>query len=186
MADKPLTAQTGGTRTHITYKQKMSKSDKYRYVKVIAFPMLILILALISIQSLAGFGTKLVAPMTALMICTCFVCAMWLPSHRSSIFSETYMTVGIYLITLLALRQIIAMMSGVSSEMLMAAFNQALPVTSGSAISGWLQTLMWITAVMTPIGFVGMQGKRVFSFKRKNSKQKFMDQTRGIIQDKGQ
>ena len=131
-------------------------------------------------DSLAGFGTKLVAPLTAIMICMGAICAIILPSHRSSILTETNVTVGIYLITLIALKHIISMMSGISSEMFMAVFNQAIPATSGSAISGWLQTLMWITAVMTPIGFVGMQGKRIFTFKRKASKEKFIEQTRGI------
>ena len=158
----------------------MSRSDLSRYIKAIALPIMIFILSLIAIQALDGFGSKLVAPLTALMICFGVICAIWLPSHRGTILTETNVTVGCYLLALLGLRQIIAMMSGVSSEMLMATFNQALPATSGSAISGWLQNLMWITAVMTPVGFIGLQGKRIFTFKRKNSKERFIDQTRGI------
>lgn len=164
----------------ITYKQKMSGSDLFRYVKAVALPTGVFVLSLVVIQSLAGFGTKLVAPLTGVMWCVGALCCALLPSHRSSILTETHMTIGIYLITLVALKVIIAMMSGVSSEMLMEAFNQAIPTTSGSAVSGWLQSLMWITAVMTPIGFIGMQGKRLFSFRRKKSKEKFMEQTRGV------
>ena len=64
--------------------------------------------------------------------------------------------------------------------MLMASYNQAIPLTSGSTISGYLQTLLWIASVMTPLGFVGMQGKKIYSFRRKASKQKFFEQTRGL------
>lgn len=164
----------------ITYKQKLSRNDIFRYVKAIVLPMGILVLSLIAIQSLAGFGTKLVAPMTAVMIICGLICAIWLPSRRTSILNETYITVGGYLVALLSFKYLISLMSGVSAEMLMDAFDQPLPVTSGSAISGWLQTLMWVTSVMTPFGFIGMEVKRLFTFKRKNSKQRFLDQTRGI------
>lgn len=177
---------TNATGQQITYKQKMSGADLFRYVKAVAFPLAVFVIALIAIQNLAGFGTKLVAPLTGIMWCMGVVCCFLLPSHRTSILKETHMTIGIYLITLVALKYIVAMMSGVSSEMLMEAFNQAIPTTSGSAISGWLQSLMWITAVMTPVGFIGMQGKRVFSFRRKAAKEKFMEQTRGVRSNGGE
>lgn len=167
-------------KTPITYKQNMSGADLFRYMKAVGLPLGIFLLSLLAIQSLAGFGTKLVAPMTAVMWAIGAISAIILPSHRGSILTETHVAIAGYLATLVALKEIIAMMSGVSSEMLMAAFNQAIPVTSGSAISGWLQTLMWITAAMTPIGFVGMQVKRIFSFKRNQSTQKTFDRLRGI------
>lgn len=177
--DSPINA----SRKKITYKQKMSGTDLFRYVKAIALPLGVFVLSLIVISQLAGFGTYLVAPLTGVMWCLGAVACLLLPSHRSSILNETHMTIGIYLITLFALKSIISIMSGVSSEMLMQTFNQSIPTTSGSAISGYLQNLMWITAVMTPVGFVGMQGKKIFTFRRKASKEKFMEQTRGIRQD---
>ena len=78
------------------------------------------------------------------------------------------------------IRELIALVSGVSSEMLMASYNQAIPLTSGSTISGYLQSLLWIASVMTPLGFMGMQAKKIYSFRRKASKQKFFEQTRGL------
>jgi len=180
MANKPQTAQSGHPRPRLTYKQKLSGADLFRFVKAIALPVMIFVLSLIAIQALAGFGAKLVAPLTALMLIIGPVCAIILPSHRSSILTETMATTGIYLVSLMGFKFIISMMSGISSETFMEVFNQSMPVTSGTAISGWLQTLMWITAVMTPIGFVSMQIKRIFTFKRKASKEKFIEQTRGI------
>ena len=180
MSKRQSTNQPGQPRTSLTYKTKMSRSDYGRFVKAIVVPIIILLLSFLAIQELAGFGKKLVAPLTAFMICFGVVCALWLPSHRSTIMKEMDVTIGAYLISLLAFRQVISMMSGVSSEMLMETFNQALPMTSGSAVSGWLQNLMWIDAVLVPIGFIGIQGKRLLSFKRKNNKQTFMDQVRNV------
>ncbi|MBQ7818427.1 MAG: hypothetical protein IJ341_01890 [Bacteroidales bacterium] len=168
------------TGKNIVYRQKMSGGDVFRFVKAVAVPLAIFILSLVVISQLAGFGSKLVAPLTGVMWCVGSLCCLMLPSFRTSILRETHMTIGIYLITLLALKYIIAMMSGVSSEMLMEAFNQAIPVTSGTAIAGTLQTIMWLTAVSTPIGFIGAQGRRLFQFKRKAEKEKFMERTRGV------
>jgi len=77
-------------KSKFTYKQKITKSDFSRYIRAVSLPILIFALSLISIQLLEGFGSKLVAPLTALMICGGVICAIWLPSHRSSILKETY------------------------------------------------------------------------------------------------
>lgn len=166
--------------TKLVYKQKLNRNDILRYIKAIGLPSATFLLALIAIQSLAAFGAKLIAPLTAIMWSVGVICTFLMPSHRSSILTETHVTIGGYLVTLIAIKEIVAMMSGVSSEMMMAAFNQAIPITSGSAISGWLQNLLWIDAVMTPIAYVGMQVKRVFSFRKNNSKEKAFEQLRGI------
>lgn len=168
----------------ITYKQKMSSADIWRYLKAIIFPLSIFILAMFAIEGLAGFGSKLVAPLTGAMWAMGAFSAIMLPSQRGSILSTVHVTIGVYLVTLVVLKRIIVMMSGVSSEMLMAAFNQAIPVTSGTSISGWLQTMIWITAVMTPLGYIGMEAKRIFTFKRRSSKERAMDEIRGIHPNK--
>jgi len=180
---KNLDKKSKNTEDAIVYRQKISKSDIFRYVKAVVFPTGIFVLSIFTISSLAGFGTYLVAPLTGFMWCAGAISAFIIPSQRGSILTETHVTLGVYLLTLLALKQIIALMSGVSSEMLMAAFNQSIPVTSGSAISGWLQSVLWLTAVMTPVSFIGIQAKKVFTFKRR-SKEKFMDQIRGVRKGK--
>lgn len=169
----------------ITYKQKMSGAEVFKYFKAIFLPTLTFFLALFAINTLKGLGTQLIAPCVALMWGMGVVCAILLPSHRSSIMNETYITVGVYLISLVGLTALISLLSGVSSESMMEIFNQSISATSGSAIAGWMQNLLLITAVMTPLGFIGMQGKRVYSFKRKSSKEKFLEQTRGIRKGDG-
>lgn len=167
----------------LSYKQKASKSDMTRYFKAVALPFGIFIIAIFTIYNFAGFGSKLVAPLTGVMWLVGIGCALILPSHRLSILRETHATVAIYLISLSAIRELISMVSGVSSEMLMAAFGQAIPLTSGSAFAGWLQNLLYITALMTPLGFVIMQGKKVYSFKRKGNQKETLAQLRNIRND---
>ena len=164
----------------ITYKQNMSRSDMMRYLKAFALPAGVFILSLLCIDSLAVFGSKLVAPLTAVMWAIGVICAITMPSHRGSILTETHVAIAGYLAAIWALKEIVALMSGVTSEDMMTAFNAAIPLTSGSAISGWLQNMMWIAAVMTPVGFIGMQVKRVFTFRKERSTKKTFEQIRGI------
>ena len=169
----------------LTYRQSVSGADISRYIKAIGLPVGVVLMAMFVISRFAQFGNNLVAPLTGIMWAIGAFCALILPSHRSNILNETHVTIACYLLALAGIRELIALVSGVSAEMLMASYGQAIPLTSGSTISGYLQTLLWISAIMTPLGFVGMQGKRVYSFKRKASKQKFFDQTRSI-RDTGQ
>ena len=164
----------------LTYKQSLSGADVYRYIKAVGLPISVFLLAMFVIARFAQFGANLVAPLCGIMWVIGAACALVLPSHRSTILTETHVTIACYLLALAGIRELIALVFGVSAEMLMASYGQAIPLTSGSTISGYLQTLLWISAIMTPLGFVGMQGKRVYSFKRKASKQKFFDQTRSI------
>ena len=94
--------------------------------------------------------------------------------------NETFITLGSYLIALITFKACISLLSGVSSETLTEALNLSVSATSGSAMTGWMQTLIYITAIMTPVGFIGMQSKRLYSFKRKNSKEKSIERIRGL------
>ncbi len=67
--------------------------------------------------------------------------------------------------------------------MLMATYNQAIPVTSGLAFSGYLQTMLWITTIMTPVGFIFMEVKKVFTMRRKQEAKKFRDRMLGTRQN---
>ena len=137
-------------------------------------------LALFVITRFAQFVSNLIAPLTGIMWAFGALCALLLPSQRVSTLTETNVTIACYLLSMAGIRELIALVSGVSSEMLMASYNQAIPLTSGSTISGYLQSLLWIASVMTPLGFMGMQAKKIYSFCRKASKQKFFEQTRGL------
>lgn len=139
------------TKDKITYKQKMTGNELFGYVKAVALPFFTLLLALFVINNLSGFGTKLVAPLTAVMWCYGIFCSILLPSHRSSIMNETFITLGSYLIALITFKACISLLSGVSSETLTEALNLSVSATSGSAMTGWMQTLIYITAIMTPV-----------------------------------
>ena len=143
----------------LTYQRFQSNTDLSRYLKAIGYPVGIFLLTMFAINRFNLFGVNIIAPMTGIMWLCGVIVAWFLPSHRHDTLKETHITIGVYLISLIVFKELVAKISGVSSEMLMATYNQAIPVTSGQAFSGYLQTMLWITTIMTPVGFIGMQVK---------------------------
>lgn len=169
----------------ITYKQGMSGRELFSYIRAIGVPAGVFLASMFIVSLFGAFGTNLLAPMAGGMWIFGALVALMIPSQRESICNETHMAVLGYLAAMYGLRLLIGIVSGVSNEQLMATYNQAMPTSSGNTIIGFLQTFLWITAVMVPVGFLGMQGKKLFMFRKRMSKQKFMDQLRGI-RDNGQ
>ena len=64
--------------------------------------------------------------------------------------------------------------------MIAASYDQAIPTSTGNAIPGYLQTMLWFVAVLLPVGDISMQVKRLFQFKRNQSLQKTFGQKRGL------
>ena len=168
-----------GTNQRLTYQRAQANADMTRYLKAVAYPAGIFMLAMFVINRFNLFGVNIIAPFTGIMwVCGLFV-AWFLPSHRASTLRETHITIGVYLISLTIFKELVGAISGVSAEMLMATYNQAIPVTSGQAFSGYLQTMLWITTIMTPVGFLGMEVKKVFTMRRNQEAKKYHDRLLG-------
>lgn len=165
---------------NVTYKANTSTQDASRIMKAIAYPAIIMFVSLGVINMFGAFGKNLVAPLVALMWLVGDICALLMPSHRRGICKETLMTIGCYVLALAAFRKLLVLVSGVSTQQLMASIDQAIPLTYNNNVASFLQTSLMITTVMTPIGFFGMQFKRLFTFRKKISQAKFFDQIRSI------
>lgn len=166
--------------SNLTYKSSISSQEFWSYVKAIGIPSLVFIECLFVIIKFGNFGRILLSPMYCLMWGAGTFSALILPSHRQSTIRETITTIGIYGITLYTLRVIIYFLSGISSASLAASFSVAIPETSGNAAMGWIQGLLYIGSIGTPLGFLGAQGQKIFKLKRNANKMKTFNQLRGI------
>ena len=174
-----------GPKKELTYREGTTSNDIFRYIKAIGFPFIIFMLSLFTISRFALFGSKVIAPLSGIMWLFGVFVAFMLPSQRKSVLNETHATIGGYYIGLILIREMIALISGVSSEMLMATYGQAIPITSGTAFSGTLQSIMWATAIFVPFGFITMQGKKVLTLRRKGNKNREIERLRGIRDNGG-
>lgn len=127
-----------------------------------------------------NFGSKIITPLTAAMYVVGAVFAILLPSQRKETTNHTKWFVLGYLAIMFVYKFVIAAIGGVSSDSLAAAFNQSLPVTTGTAIAGWLQNLLWIIAITYPIGFFTMQAKKIPQFIKARNKNQAIRQIRDI------
>ena len=164
----------------VTYKNNTSAQDASKIIKAVAYPAIIMFVGLGIISMFGDFGKNLIAPLVGLMWIVGDLCAFLLPSHRNTVIKETLTTIGCYVLGLAAFRALLILISGVSTQQLMASIDQTIPLTYNNNISSFLQTALMITAVMTPIGFFGMQFKRLLTFRNKVSQAKIFDQLRSI------
>ena len=162
------------------YKEPMTSQEATAYIKAIGYPVLILLLSMFSISVFSGFGTRLIAPLTAAMWGLGVIGALVLKSMRKEILKETLAFIGIYQTTLLGWREAIKLVSNVSTEQIMASYNQVISLNQSSALPGYLQTALWATTILVPAGFLGREATRIYRFTKKTDKNKALNQVRGI------
>lgn len=164
----------------LTYRQGMSQEEFTGYLKAIGIPIVVFVVSLICIGQFGAFGRNIMAPAVSVMWILGAATAWKIPSQRKSTLTETYAAVAGYVLALSLLRWLIGIAATTSSEQLMATFNQPMPVSTGSTISGFLQSMLWIGAFMTPVTVCGAMAKKFITFRRTLSKDKILQQTRGV------
>ena len=166
----------------ITYKQGVTKAELANYTSAIAIPIGLMMLAMVIVSNFGAFGRNIIAPASSVMWLTGALVAWKIPSQRKGTLKETYIAVAGYVCGLFLLKMLIGLAANTSSEQLMASFNQAMPVSTGNTISGFLQSMLWILSFMTPITYLGMMGKKFVTFRRTLTQDKVLQQVRGIRQ----
>lgn len=164
----------------ITYKESMIGRDLSKFIKAIGFPMVAFLITVICINMFGEFGTGLIAPFSAAMWTVGLIVAAVLPSHRKSTLNESVVAITGYCVLLIALRYALQLISGISTEMLVASYGEMITLTGGSAVSGYIQNILWISSVMVPVGFIAMEAKKLFQFRRTLAKNKAFDRIRSI------
>lgn len=163
-----------------TYKQGMTGKELTDYLKAALLPIGVFFLCTFVITQFGLFGKNIVAPASGIMWIAGVVVAFKIPSQRRSTLNETYAMLAGYNLGLYVIRFIIGLAANTSSEQLMATYQQALPMSTGSTISGYLQSMLWILAFITPVTFLTVMGKKFISFRKTAAKNKILEQIRGI------
>ena len=118
----------------ITYKERMTGQDLSKYAKAICFPLVAFAADIWTISSFRAFGTELIAPLSAGIWVSGLITGIILPSHRRTTLNETVIALVGYSVLLMGLRYALQLISGVSTEMLIASYGQLVSLTGGSAV----------------------------------------------------
>lgn len=164
----------------LTYRQNVSRQEAYRIIKAVGCPLAIFALALFTISSFANFGTKLICPASGAMWIMGVIVATAMPSMRNATLVHSMTTITIYFLALLGLKMVLGVVSGVSAEMIAASYNQVIPTATGNTIPGYIQNLLWFTAVLLPVGEISYQAKQFFQFKKTQNREKTFNRVRGL------
>lgn len=136
------------------------------------------------IRAYYNFGKHILCPAVAIMFGVAFVVALILPAQRVEIAKSVKKFVAGYVTIIFLYKFVISAVAGVSAEDLSAAFNQSLPAASGTTIIGWLQTLLWIAAVLAPVKEVSAICSRIGQFYGTKSKNKAIREIRDYRENK--
>lgn len=111
-----------------------------------------------------NFGKYIITIGVAAVLIVSAIVAAILPAQRIECIKDMKKGLALYLTALFGYRFILMAMQGVSAEDLSAALNMSMPAASGTSMSGWLQNVLWIVSILTPVGLVGMQLKKISQF----------------------
>lgn len=167
-------------KNRVTYKQGMTSKELLGYIKAAAIPIGVFFLANIIISQFGAFGKNIISPAVALMCVAGAVVAWKVTSQRKETLNHTYIMVSGYVCGLYLIRLLIGLAANTTSEQLMASYSQAMPVSTGSTIAGYLQSMLWILAFLSPITFLTMMGKKLVTFRKTAAKNKVLEQIRDI------
>lgn len=167
----------------LTYERRNSTKDLSNLVRSALLPAVVFFLSMFSINVFGNFGRLLMAPAIALMWMYGAFCALYLPAHRKAVIQESLAFIFSYNAALLALRQGIAITSGISTQMLAATFSQQVEMSTGNVLPGYLQNVLYIMSMMIPITFAGMQTRRLIQFRRGVNRKRAAERARGVVRD---
>ena len=168
----------------LVYTGSMSSSQIWSYVKIIAFYVLELVAWILIARAYAAFGTKLITPMVSAMYIVGAFTTWYIKEDRESTIKSTKWMVAGYLGALLTYRIIISLVAPVTSDQMSVALNMPIPGASGLAMTGFLQNILWILAIMWPVGFVFMCGKKFVLFHGRQTKEEAFRKVKGIRKNK--
>lgn len=164
----------------VTYKQNISKNELLKLMKAVGLPIAILFFTLLTISAWGEFGFFFFTKMIGLMWIVGVGTATYLSQMREEVLDQTCAFIFFYDAAMLGFKLLISITSGVSGEMISAAMQIASPQPTQNVISGYIPIMMQMSAIMTPIGFIAMQGKRIMQFRKTRSINKEFGRVRGI------
>lgn len=164
----------------LVYEKGISRRDILQVLYDIGLPMGVFSLGLYVISTYAEFGTRLISPVASAMWLIGIAVAIIMPGDRREVIRQTVIACGLYFGAMLLLKYVLAVVSGVSGEMIAASYDQTIPTVSGNILPGVASNAIWAVSFMYPAGFIAMQGKRVFQFRRTRNKTQAMGRARDI------
>lgn len=142
------------TKPRLVYANKKSTELLLKSTKIILLYAIIFVLWIVVARLYANFGTKWIVPSVSAMWIIGAITTYAVPDDRENTVKSTRNAVAGYLLFLFLYRFVIQYISGFSSQELAVSLGINITATAGMAIGAWLQNILLITSVMTPVGYL--------------------------------
>ena len=149
----------------VRYSAVLSKGEIKEDIKIILTYVALIILWYAIDQLYGNFGRKWITLAVGAMWIMGGVTAYLLREEQMETIKHTKTVIAGYLLILLVYRIVISTIASITAEEMAVSLDISIPTVSGQAISGFLQNIFMIIAVMTPIGFLIFCAQKFKNFK---------------------
>lgn len=170
-------------KTKLVYSSKVSKELFKANLKIILLYAIIFIFWIVVVKMYANFGVKWVVPSISAMWIVGAVTTYFVPDDRENTVKSTRNAVAGYLLFLFLYRFVIQYIGNISSAELAVSLGINITATAGMAISSWLQNILLITSVMTPVGYLVWCAQKFKTFNGRETKAGAFDRIKDIRRD---
>jgi len=167
-------------KPNLVYSNTISSRQIIEIVKIVLFYAFELVFWLVVAKLYMNFGTKWITPAVSAMWIMGAITTYFIREERESTIKETKWTILGFLAFLLLYKVVIGLIAPISSEQMGAALNITIPAASGMAAAGFLQNILWIVSVMTPIGFLVWCAQKFRVYHGRATKQEAFQRIKGI------
>lgn len=173
----------GNEKPVLVYSSTISTYQAISIAKIMLFYAFELIFWLVVSKIYLNFGAKWITPAVSAMWIMGALTAYFIPEERENTIKETKWAILGFLAFLFLYKCVIGIIASISSEHMGAALNITIPAASGMAAAGFLQNILWIVSVLTPIGFLVWCGQKFRVYHGRSTKQEAFRRIKGTFQN---
>lgn len=167
-------------RSDLTYTNTLSSQQVISTIKIVLLYAGILILWLVVAKLYMNFGSQWIVPAVSTMWLMGAVTTYYIKEEREGTIKETKFSILGFLLFLFLYRGVIQLIAPISSEQMGAALNITVPAASGMAAAGFLQNILIIVSILTPIGFLTWCAQKFKVYHGRATKQEAFQRIKGI------
>ena len=171
------------SKPSLKYANKASSELLKANIKIILMYAIIFVFWIIVVKLYANFGIKWIVPSVSAMWIVGAITTHFVPDDRENTVKSTRNSVAGYLLFLFMYRFVIQYIGGISSAEIAVSLGINITATAGMAISSWLQNILLITSVMTPVGYLIWCAQKFKTFHGRETKSGAFDRLKDIREE---
>jgi len=164
---------------HLTYGKSARPENWIANLKIIGFYVAVVIFWLLIASVYRGFGRGWLIPAVSIMWLSGAVTSYVAQNDQENTLRETRWVILGFLSFLLIYRSILPLIVPLTSAQMSAALDLNIPAVSGTAIAGTLQTILLLTSVLTPVGYLIWCGQKIRQYHGRRTRQNMFEQIKG-------